>query len=109
MLELLLPPPVDPLWDLTEAFGADARPERLNLVLGVYRDHTGGTPVMAAVREAEIRLAQRSVSKEYRGLSGNTAFNRAMLSMVLGGGGRPSGPWPSRPSRAAARCGCWPT
>ncbi|MEU3907083.1 aromatic amino acid transaminase [Streptomyces goshikiensis] len=87
MLELLLPPPVDPLWDLTEAFGADARPERLNLVLGVYRDHTGGTPVMAAVREAEIRLAQRSVSKEYRGLSGNTAFNRAMLSMVLGDGG----------------------
>ncbi|MFJ3173236.1 aromatic amino acid transaminase [Streptomyces roseus] len=87
MLELLLPPPVDPLWDLTEAYGADARPERLNLVLGVYRDQTGGTPVMAAVREAEIRLAERSASKEYRGLSGNTAFNRAMLSMVLGSGG----------------------
>ncbi|MCJ1675968.1 aromatic amino acid transaminase [Streptomyces sp. APSN-46.1] len=87
MLELLLPPPVDPLWDLTEAFGADARPERLNLVLGVYRDHTGGTPVMAAVREAELRLAERSASKEYRGLSGNTAFNRAMLSLVLGSGG----------------------
>ncbi|MEU3774580.1 aromatic amino acid transaminase [Streptomyces sp. NPDC032472] len=87
MLELLLPPPVDPLWDLTEAYGADARPERLNLVLGVYRDQSGGTPVMAAVREAELRLAERSASKEYRGLSGNTAFNRAMLSMVLGTGG----------------------
>lgn len=86
MLELLLPPPVDPLWDLTAAFEADDRAERLNLVLGVYRDHTGGTPVMAAVREAEIRLAERSESKEYRGLSGNTAFNRAMLSMVLGPG-----------------------
>ncbi|AXE25343.1 aspartate/tyrosine/aromatic aminotransferase [Streptomyces globosus] len=87
MLELLLPPPVDPLWDLTEAYGADARPERLNLVLGVYRDDTGTTPVMAAVREAELRLAERSASKEYRGLSGNTAFNRAMLAMVLGEGG----------------------
>ncbi|WP_328622100.1 amino acid aminotransferase [Streptomyces sp. NBC_00354] len=87
MLELLLPPPVDPLWDLTEAYGADARPERLNLVLGVYRDQTGGTPVMAAVREAEIRLAERSASKEYRGLSGNAGFNRAMLSLVLGSGG----------------------
>ncbi|MFE2283451.1 aromatic amino acid transaminase [Streptomyces sp. NPDC059443] len=86
MLELLLPPPVDPLWDLTEAFHADARPERLNLVLGVYRDDAGATPVMAAVREAEIRLAERSESKEYRGLSGNTAFNRAMLSMVFGSG-----------------------
>ncbi|WP_431045420.1 aromatic amino acid transaminase [Streptomyces sp. P1-3] len=84
MLELLTPPPADPLWELAAAFGADARPERLNLVLGVYRDHTGATPVMATVREAEIRLAEGSASKEYRGLSGNPAFNRAMLSTVLG-------------------------
>ncbi|WP_175410950.1 aromatic amino acid transaminase [Streptomyces sp. TRM64462] len=86
MLELLPPPPVDPLWDLTAEFGADPRPERLNLVLGVYRDHTGVTPVMRAVRDAEIRLAERSASKEYRGLSGNVAFNRAMLTTVLGDG-----------------------
>ncbi|MFI8100321.1 aromatic amino acid transaminase [Streptomyces sp. NPDC086023] len=87
MLELLPPPPVDPLWDLTAEFGADSRPERLNLVLGVYRDHTGATPVMTAVRQAEIRLAERSESKEYRGLSGNLAFNRALLTMVLGAEG----------------------
>ncbi|WP_406365797.1 aromatic amino acid transaminase [Streptomyces sp. NBC_01546] len=84
MLELLPPPPTDPLWDLTAEFAADERPERLDLVLGVYRDHTGRTPVMTAVREAEIRLAERAESKEYRGLSGNTAFNRAMQTMVLG-------------------------
>lgn len=87
MLELLPPPPTDPLWDLTYEFGTDERPERLNLVLGVYRDATGSTPVMAAVRAAEIRLAERSESKEYRGLSGNAAFNRALLGMVLGTGG----------------------
>ncbi|MFC9392529.1 aromatic amino acid transaminase [Streptomyces sp. NPDC057027] len=84
MLELLPAPPADPLWDLTAEYAADPRPERLNLVLGVYRDHTGVTPVMAAVKEAEIRLAERSGSKEYLGLSGNTAFNRAMLTTVLG-------------------------
>ncbi|ATZ23524.1 Aspartate aminotransferase [Streptomyces lavendulae subsp. lavendulae] len=86
MLELLPPPPTDPLWDLTYEFGSDERAERLNLVLGVYRDPSGRTPVMAAVREAEIRLAERSESKEYRGLSGNAAFNRALLAMVLGPG-----------------------
>ncbi|MEU3914769.1 MULTISPECIES: aromatic amino acid transaminase [unclassified Streptomyces] len=91
MLELLPPPPTDPLWDLTYEFGSDERAERLNLVLGVYRDHTGRTPVMAAVREAEIRLAERSESKEYRGLSGNAAFNRALLTLVLGDTG-PQGP-----------------
>ncbi|WP_156724823.1 amino acid aminotransferase [Streptomyces apocyni] len=84
MLELLPVPPADPLWDLAAAYATDTRPDRLNLVVGVYRDHTGATPVMAAVREAEIRLAERSVSKEYRGLSGNLAFNQAMVSSVLG-------------------------
>ncbi|MFI8823549.1 aromatic amino acid transaminase [Streptomyces sp. NPDC053431] len=84
MLELLPAPPADPLWDLTAEYAADPRPERLNLVLGVYRDPTGVTPVMAAVKEAEIRLAERAGSKEYLGLSGNTAFNRAMLTTVLG-------------------------
>ncbi len=84
MLELLPAPPADPLWDLTAEYGADPRPERLNLVLGVYRDQSGVTPVMRAVRDAEIRLAERSPSKEYRGLSGNTAFNQAMLETVLG-------------------------
>ncbi|ROQ36428.1 aspartate aminotransferase [Streptomyces sp. PanSC19] len=84
MLELLPAPPADPLWDLTAEYAADPRPERLDLVLGVYRDHTGATPVMAAVKKAEIRLAERSGSKEYLGLSGNTAFNRAMLTTVLG-------------------------
>ncbi|MEV7280035.1 amino acid aminotransferase [Streptomyces sp. NPDC093111] len=86
MLELLPAPPVDPLWDLTAEYADDPRPERLNLVLGVYRDQTGITPVMTAVKEAEIRLAERSGSKEYLGLSGNAAFNRAMLTMVLGDG-----------------------
>ncbi|WP_374984961.1 aromatic amino acid transaminase [Streptomyces fradiae] len=85
MLELLPAPPADPLWDLAAEYGADPRPDRLDLVLGVYRDHTGVTPVMRAVREAEIRLAEVSASKEYRGLSGNPAFNRAMLELVLGG------------------------
>ncbi|MEV7829279.1 aromatic amino acid transaminase [Streptomyces subrutilus] len=84
MLELLPPPPSDPLWELTAAFAADERPERLDLVLGVYRDSSGRTPVMAAVREAEIRLAERSASKEYRGLSGNAAFNRLLPELVLG-------------------------
>ncbi|MFG2876516.1 aromatic amino acid transaminase [Streptomyces sp. NPDC048337] len=103
MLELLPPPPTDPLWDLTAEFAADERPERLNLVLGVYRDAAGRTPVMAAVREAEIRLAERSASKEYRGLSGNAAFNRALLGTVLGAGAAEGSPWSEAPvDRAAA-------
>ncbi|MGW4892489.1 amino acid aminotransferase [Kitasatospora sp. NPDC004240] len=89
MLELLPPSPVDPLWAVAAEIEADPRPERLNLVLGVYRDETGITPVMSAVREAERLLAERCASKEYRGLSGNLSFNRAMTSLVLGEGALP--------------------
>lgn len=102
MLELLPPPPTDPLWDLTAEFAADVRPERLNLVLGVYRDAEGRTPVMAAVREAELRLAEGSASKEYRGLSGNTAFNRALLGMVLGPDGASAPEGSEEPAGRAA-------
>jgi len=84
MLELLSAPPADPLFDLAAAIGADPRPERLDLLVGVYRDQNGVTPVMSAVQEAETRLAAQAGSKEYRGLSGNLAFNRAMTTSVLG-------------------------
>lgn len=77
-------PPRDPLWTLTSAFRADHRPEKLDLVLGVYRDETGITPVMAAVQEAEIHLAKAAASKTYRALSGNADFNLGMTRLLLG-------------------------
>jgi aspartate aminotransferase len=77
-------PPHDPLWALTSAFRTDHRPEKLDLVLGVYRDESGITPVMTAVREAEIQLAKAAVSKTYRALSGNADFNLGMTRLLLG-------------------------
>jgi len=77
-------PTPDPLWALTTAFKADTRPCKLDLVLGVYRDETGATPVMAAVHKAEVRLAAESTSKTYRSLSGNAGFNVGMTRLLLG-------------------------
>jgi aspartate aminotransferase/aromatic-amino-acid transaminase len=74
----------DPLWRLSAEYADDARPERLNLIIGVYRDESGASPIMASVRDAEARLADRAVSKEYLGLSGNLHFNAAMTRLVLG-------------------------
>jgi len=75
---------LDPLWRLSAEYAADPRPERLNLVIGVYRDESGACPVMPSVREAEARLVDRAPSKEYLGLSGNLQFNAAMTELVLG-------------------------
>ena len=84
MLTTLATVTPDPLWGLTAAFRADPRPNKVDLVVGVYRDETGRTPVMAAVKMAEERLAAAGTSKAYRGLAGNTEFNAGLAALLLG-------------------------
>ncbi|WDZ79707.1 aromatic amino acid transaminase (plasmid) [Ensifer adhaerens] len=76
----------DPLWALINAFRQDRRADKIDLVVGVYRDASGQTPVMQAVQEAEANLASAAVSKSYRALSGNLAFNDGMSRLLLGEG-----------------------
>lgn len=76
--------PSDPLWALTAAFQADPRHRKLDLGLGVYRDETGETPIFAAVKTAEARMAAVGASKSYRPLRGNDAFNAGMTKLLLG-------------------------
>ncbi|MEX0632938.1 hypothetical protein M8494_16155 [Serratia ureilytica] len=35
---------------LTDIFPADARPNKINLGIGVYKDETGKTPVLTSVK-----------------------------------------------------------
>lgn len=83
-----LPVPVpDSLWAIARACRTDPRPNRLDLVIGVYRDDEGATPVMGAVAEAERRLAARSASKTYVGFSGDPVFSAEMSKLILGPAG----------------------
>ena len=84
MLAQLPPASPDPLWSLISAYRADPRPERMDLVVGMYRDESGTTPVPDAVRAAETRLAEAGASKAYRALSGNADFNAGMARLLLG-------------------------
>jgi aspartate aminotransferase len=84
MLSLLPTAEPDPLWDLTREFEQDHRPGKIDLVVGVYRDASGKTPVMRAVREAEAELAAAARSKSYRGLSGNLDFIDGISRFLLG-------------------------
>lgn len=74
----------DPLWQLSAACQADPRPEKLDLIIGVYRDDHGQTPILKTVHQAEQILAANGASKAYRGLSGHRAFNAGMAQLLLG-------------------------
>lgn len=78
----ILPP--DPLWGLTTAVRQDQRPDKIDLIVGVYRDEAGMTPVFSAVKAAERKLAEQGISKAYRSLRGNVAFCEGMARLLLG-------------------------
>jgi aspartate/tyrosine/aromatic aminotransferase len=84
MFERLEPAAPDGILELISLYRDDPRPEKIDLGVGVYRDASGRTPVMRAVREAERRLIETQETKAYLGLVGDVAFNAAMIGLVFG-------------------------
>lgn len=84
MLNALRPQPADKILQLIGQFHADPRADKIDLGVGVYKDATGLTPVMRAVKAAEHRLWEQQTSKSYTGLAGEPDFNIAMAGMILG-------------------------
>ncbi len=84
MFDRLTEQPADKILSLMAAFRADPRAEKIDLGVGVYKDMTGLTPVMRAVRAAERRLVEEQTTKAYTSLAGEPAFLDAMISLILG-------------------------
>lgn len=76
--------PPDPLLKLIRSFREDARKEKIDLGVGVYRDESGETPIMAAVKEAERRLLSAQTTKTYVGQQGDVEFLRLFGTLVFG-------------------------
>lgn len=74
----------DPLLELIAKFAGDSRSEKVDLGVGVYRDKTGRTPVMRAVKSAELHLWETQDSKSYIGPEGDPVFLQALAREVFG-------------------------
>lgn len=85
MFDTLGPAAPDPIIRLMHAFQSDPRADKVDLGVGVYRDASGRTPVMRAVKTAEGQLLQEQDTKGYLGLTGDPAFHDAMQALLLGG------------------------
>ncbi len=86
MLESLNPQPQDKILALLAMFRDDPRTDKIDLGVGVYKDATGLTPVMRAVKAAEKKLWETETTKTYTGLAGEPAYNAAMVGLILGPG-----------------------
>jgi len=84
MLENLTAQPADKILALVAQYRADTRTNKVDLGVGVYKDASGNTPVMRAVKAAEERILRDQNTKAYTSLAGDPAFGKAMKDLVLG-------------------------
>ncbi|MBM2292436.1 aspartate/tyrosine/aromatic aminotransferase [Sulfitobacter pseudonitzschiae] len=84
MFETLKPQAPDKILSLMAQYKEDPRDTKIDLGVGVYKDASGLTPVMRAVKAAEHKLWQEQDTKTYTGLVGDPAFSDAMIKLVLG-------------------------
>lgn len=84
MFEALTPPAPDGILMLMQLYRDDPRAQKIDLGVGVYKDASGNTPIMRAVKSAEQQLWQAETTKSYTGLGGDPAFADAMIDLVLG-------------------------
>ena len=84
MFEHLTDLPADKIIALMAEFRADPRENKVDLGVGVYKDASGNTPVMRAVKAAEKQLWERETTKTYTALAGDPGFGKALSGLVLG-------------------------
>ena len=84
MFDKLTAQPADKILQLMQMYHADTREDKIDLGVGVYKDASGNTPIMRAIKTAEQQLWQEQKTKSYTGLAGDTVFADGMVSLVLG-------------------------
>ncbi|MDF2491123.1 MAG: Aromatic-amino-acid transaminase [Pseudomonas sp.] len=75
----------DPILSLMETFKADPRADKVNLSIGLYYDAAGVVPQLAAVGEAERRLAgQPHEASLYLPMEGLASYRQAIQALLFG-------------------------
>jgi aspartate aminotransferase len=84
MFEALPIAPPDSILGLADEFNKDARTNKVNLTVGVFKDEKGATPVLASVKTAEARLLESEKTKGYLGIDGLGSYTKLVTALTLG-------------------------
>lgn len=86
MFESVARVPGDAILGLIQQFNNDTNPDKVDLGVGVYRDESGNTPILRAVKAAEQKLVDTETTKTYIGSHGDPRFGELVLQLVFGAG-----------------------
>jgi len=76
--------PADAILGISEAFKADSDPNKINLGVGAYRDGQGKPYVLSCVKQAEKRILERNMDKEYTAITGVPGFGGLATKLAYG-------------------------
>ncbi len=76
--------PRDPILGLNEQFNADNRPNKVNLGVGVYSNDDGQLPLLNAIHEAEVELANEAAARGYLPIDGIPGYNNGVQALLFG-------------------------
>ena len=85
MFEYLVPRAPDGIMALMQQCKADMNPDKIDLGVGVYKDDSGETTILRAVKQAEKELWESETTKTYVGIRGYEGFRHDMLDLMFGG------------------------
>ena len=74
----------DSLLQLIQMAGADPRPNKIDVGVGVYRTSNGATPILSAVKKAEKILWETQETKAYLGMSGDREYAELLKTVLFG-------------------------
>lgn len=86
MFETLPLLPADPILGLSIAYAKDTNPLKVDLGVGVYKNDSGITPIMAAVAEAEKLRMKQEITKAYTQPAGYPGANEVVTALIYGAG-----------------------
>ncbi|MGF1720567.1 aspartate/tyrosine/aromatic aminotransferase [Vibrio kyushuensis] len=84
MFQKVVAAPADPILGLTEEFKKDSRAEKINLGVGIYKNESGETPVLATVKKAEAALLESEKTKSYLTIEGTAEYGLAVQKLLFG-------------------------
>lgn len=74
----------DPILGLIALANKDHNANKIDLGVGVYKNESGATPIMAAVKTAEHNCAEKELTKAYIGPAGPAEFNSGIRDLIFG-------------------------
>lgn len=76
--------PDDPILGLPLIFAKETRTNKVNLGIGAYKTAEGHPLILKCVHEAEQRIWQQNLNKEYPPIDGDKEFNQCAAELILG-------------------------